>query len=87
MHVQYDPDEQRPVRHVRPRKRDCSAEIGTAASFDEAREFIGHRCKGCHRCIFRVRFPVTDTLPDTDIRMVVGDLELSTDAITESTFV
>jgi len=62
IHVEYESGEQRPVRHVRPRRHDCTAEIGTAASFDEARTFIGKRCGECHRRIYRVKFPVTATV-------------------------
>lgn len=64
MHVEYEPDEQRPVRHVRPRKRDCSAVIGAAATLDQSRVFIGTRCPSCRKRIYRVKFPVTATLPD-----------------------
>ncbi len=61
MHVEYESGEMRPIHHVRPRRRDCSAVIGAAATMDSSRQFLGLRCPSCRKRIYRVKFPMTAT--------------------------
>ena len=62
----WEAGEPRPLLHVRPRKRDCDKPCGwDAGTVEETMKMMpqirGHRCAGCHRKVFRVRFMLSRT--------------------------
>jgi hypothetical protein len=58
----YEVGDERPVYHVRKRKHDCIAKVGTAVSLADAAKFRGKTCPACHKRIYWFSLPITESV-------------------------
>lgn len=71
-------DGERPIRHVRPRKQDCAAVLGWAATQEGAAAAFGRkRCRACGGRVFALSFPLTATPGSPDYPLIKDRKQLA----------